>query len=61
MRSPWVDLLLLHGHITPSTLSWHVDASPCGREKARAKVEVDVARLPLPLPEAPRGDCASCA
>lgn len=58
MRSPWVDLLFLHGHVTPSNLRWHADAPPCEDIKAPAKVEVDVAQLPLSA--GPR-DCASCA
>ena len=48
MRSPWVDLLFLHGHITPSNLSWHVDAPAPACATEPAKVEVDVTKLPLP-------------
>jgi len=48
MRSPWVDLLFLHGHITPSNLTWHVDAPAPDCETEPAKVNVDVAKLPLP-------------
>lgn len=59
MRSPWVDLLFLHGHITPSNLTWHVDAPPCDRETKPAEVEVDVAKLPLP--PKPRDNTPCCA
>jgi hypothetical protein len=46
MRSPWVDLLFLHGHASPGTLQWLPDAPAC-----RCKTELvttDVATLPLP-------------
>jgi hypothetical protein len=46
MRSPWIDLLFLHGHATPATLAWRPDAPPC-RCKTE-QVDVDVAQLPLP-------------
>jgi len=59
MRSPWVDLLFLHGHITPSNLNWHVDTPPGDRETKPAHVEVDVARLPLPAK--PRDNLPCCA
>lgn len=59
MRSPWVDLLFLHGHITPSNLSWHVDAPSNACETEPANVEVDVAKLPLPSNM--QDDSARCA
>jgi hypothetical protein len=45
MRSPWIDLLFLHGHALPTRLEWRPDAPacPCKTEQ----VEVDVAKLPL--------------
>ena len=46
MRSPWIDLLFLHGHLTPTPPAWREDAPPCGRP-ATARIEVDVAQLPL--------------
>lgn len=46
MRSPWVDLLFLHGHATPAKLTWRPDAPAC-RCKTE-QVDVDVANLPLP-------------
>ncbi|GLQ99451.1 hypothetical protein [Dyella mobilis] len=45
MRSPWTDLLFLHGHATPAKLAWRPDAPSC-RCKTE-QVEVDIARLPL--------------
>ena len=59
MRSPWIDLLFLHGHISPSALNWHVDAPPCDCTPAPENVEVDVARLPLPAESGTQ--CAGCA
>jgi len=59
MRSPWVDLLFLHGHITPSNLSWHVDVPSNACEREPANVEVDVAKLPLPSNA--QEDSARCA
>lgn len=46
MRSPWIDLLFLHGHATPATLAWRPDAPVCGC-KSEHRVEVDIAALPL--------------
>lgn len=45
MRSPWIDLLFLHHHVTPAKLAWRADASSgdCRQER----VEVDVNQLPL--------------
>jgi hypothetical protein len=57
MRSPWVDLLFLHGHATPTKLAWRPDAPAC-RCKTE-QVEVDVARLPLPA--CPEHQPAGCA
>ncbi|GLQ48996.1 hypothetical protein ACFFJT_02150 [Dyella flava] len=49
MRSPWIDLLFLHGHATPATLMWRPDAeAPICRCKTE-QVEADVSRLPLPI------------
>jgi hypothetical protein len=45
MRSPWVDLLFLHGHANPTRLTWRTDTAD-GDAIAR-QIEVDVARLPL--------------
>jgi hypothetical protein len=59
MRSPWINLLFLHGHITPSALSWRVDAPPCGCTPPPDSVAVDVAELPLPAESG--DDCARCA
>ncbi|HUB88516.1 MAG TPA: hypothetical protein VMA74_02185 [Dyella sp.] len=59
MRSPWVDLLFLHGHITPSNLSWHVDTPPGDCETKPAHIKVDVAQLPLPA--RPRDNSPCCA
>lgn len=59
MRSPWVDLLFLHGHITtPAALNWRPDASPSECDDAR-KVAADVAKLPLKTE--PQGDSTCCA
>jgi hypothetical protein len=44
MRSPWIDLLFLHGHASPATLSWRPDNPAFDKTRP---VEVDVARLPL--------------
>jgi hypothetical protein len=58
MRSPWVDLLFLHGHVTPATLAWLPDAPAC-RCKTE-QVEVDIAQLPLATcPQDLPGCCAS--
>jgi hypothetical protein len=59
MRSPWVDLLFLHGYATPTQLAWRPDAAPCGRPMAN-QVEVDVATLPL-SDRCGERDCACCA
>jgi hypothetical protein len=60
MRSPWIDLLFLHGHATPAALGWRPDAPAC-RCKTE-QVEVDVAQLPLPArPESHPATCADCA
>jgi hypothetical protein len=58
MRSPWIDLLFLHGHAIPTNLAWRPDAPAC-RCKTE-QVEVDVARLPLP--NYPEGEpaCPAC-
>ncbi|MFK2899805.1 hypothetical protein ISP15_05600 [Dyella jejuensis] len=45
MRSPWIDLLFLHGHATPATLAWRPDAPTCACEPPQ--IDVDVAELPL--------------
>jgi hypothetical protein len=55
MRSPWVDLLLLHGHLTPTALSWRPDALAC--EHPPRSVEVDVAQLPLQQQAGRELDC----
>ncbi|MFC3652549.1 hypothetical protein ACFONN_13410 [Dyella humi] len=59
MRSPWVDLLFLHGYITtPSAaLAWRPDAPPCGCEQK--PVEVNVTQLPLPVD--PHDESTCCA
>ena len=46
MRSPWVDLLFLHGYASPSRLAWRADVAPCGRPMADT-IDVDIAQLPL--------------
>jgi hypothetical protein len=45
MRSPWIDLLFLHGHVTPTQLAWRSDKPAC--DCASRQIEVDVAQLPL--------------
>jgi hypothetical protein len=45
MRSPWIDLLFLHGHTTPAQLAWRPD-NPA-RDASSRQIEVDVAQLPL--------------
>jgi hypothetical protein len=57
MRSPWIDLLFLHGHANPASLAWRPDAPAC-RCKTE-QVEVDVAQLPLPA--CPDNQAAGCA
>ena len=59
MRSPWVDLLFLHGHITPSNLTWHVDATACDAKTESPKVDVDVAKLPLPVNTQGESNCCA--
>jgi hypothetical protein len=59
MRSPWVDLLFLHGHATPAKLAWRPDAPAC-RCKTE-QVEADVAKLPLPTCTEHLPDCATCS
>jgi hypothetical protein len=46
MRSPWIDLLFLHGHVTPGKLAWRPDAPACECQSS-PYIEVDVAQLPL--------------
>jgi hypothetical protein len=59
MRSPWIDLLFLHGYITtPTALSWRPDAPPCDCNDAK-KVAADVSQLPLKAE--PRKDSTCCA
>jgi hypothetical protein len=56
MPSPWIDLLFLHGHATPADLGWRPDQPACRCQTEQ--VEVDVARLPLPLqPESRHAGC----
>lgn len=60
MRSPWIDLLFLHGHITPTQvghLAWRPEA-PHGDKQAPV-MKIDVAELPLRSP--PQKDSAYCA
>jgi hypothetical protein len=57
MRSPWIDLLFLHGHVTPTRLAWRPDAPGC-RCKTE-QVEVDIALLPLR--DCPGNEPACCA
>ncbi|WP_158621229.1 hypothetical protein [Dyella dinghuensis] len=45
MRSPWIDLLFLHGHATPSQLAWRPDKP--AHDASPRQIEVDVAQLPL--------------
>ena len=45
MRSPWIDLLFLHGHVTPTQLAWRPDTP--ARDASSRQIEVDVAQLPL--------------
>jgi hypothetical protein len=59
MRSPWIDLLFLHGHATPSNLAWRPDAPAC-RCKTE-QMEVDVATLPLPTCTEHQPDCVACS
>jgi len=59
MRSPWVNLLFLHGHVSPATLKWLPDAPAC-RCKTE-QVEVDVAKLPLPTCTERQADCTTCS
>jgi len=47
MRSPWIDLLSLHHHVTPAALSWRPDAAACDCKNTPALVDVDVSELPL--------------
>lgn len=44
MRSPWIDLLFLHGHVTPTPLAWRPDEAAC--DCPSRQTEVDVAQLP---------------
>jgi hypothetical protein len=55
MRSPWIDLVYLHGYATPVNLAWRSDdpAFRCRTEQ----VEVDVAQLPLPACPQSRSVC----
>ena len=46
MRSPWIDLLFLHGHVIPTKLAWRPDAPVCECQ-SQQNVEVDIADLPL--------------
>jgi hypothetical protein len=55
MRSPWIDLLFLHGHLAPAPLAWRPDAGSCAA--ATSRIEVDVAQLPLADRREPRA-CA---
>jgi hypothetical protein len=48
MRSPWIDLLFLHGHATPATLAWRPDADASACYCKTEKVDADIAQLPLP-------------
>ena len=57
MRSPWIDLLFLHGHITPATLAWLPDAPPC--DCKQEPVEVDVKQLPLPAQSRDESTCCA--
>jgi hypothetical protein len=45
MRSPWIDLLFLHGHATPTQLAWRPDEH--ARDGSSRPIEADVAPLPL--------------
>ncbi|HTC26219.1 hypothetical protein [Dyella sp.] len=45
MRSPWIDLLFLHGHATPTQLNWRPDKPV--RDASSRQIEVDVTQLPL--------------
>ncbi|MBE1159416.1 hypothetical protein [Dyella acidiphila] len=60
MRSPWVDLLFLHGHASPGTLKWLPDETAACRCQTE-QVQVDVALLPLPACTEHRADCDPCS
>ena len=59
MRSPWIDLLFLHGHVMLDKLDWRPDAPACGCQTAQ-HIEVDVAQLPLSI-HCEKRDSACCA
>jgi len=45
MRSPWVDLLFLHHHVTPMKPAWRANAP--AHDGKPERLEVDVNQLPL--------------
>lgn len=59
MSSPWIDLLFLHGHVTPSRLAWREDAPADSRHTGKPQkaapraVPRNTARLPSPRPLVP--------
>lgn len=60
MRSPWIDLLFLHGYITPTQanqLAWRPDARR--NDDRTHAVTVDVGELPLR--RSPENDITCCS
>jgi hypothetical protein len=57
MRSPWIDLLFLHGHANPTTLAWRNDQEfPLA---VAHRIDVDVAALPLIPTAEPESRCCA--
>lgn len=59
MRSPWIDLLYLHGHVTPGKLAWRSNETTCACQPSQ-RIDVDVAQLPLSI-RCEKRDSACCA
>jgi hypothetical protein len=61
MSSPWIDLLFLHGHVTPARLAWRDDApadsrhSGTLRKVAPSPSRRATVKRPSPRPLAPVG------